>query len=547
MLVELAVRDLGVIESARITFGPGATALTGETGAGKTMVVEALQLICGARADPQRVRTGADEAVVEALFVRPVDDGGDEDELVIRRVVPAEGRSRAYLDGELVPVARLAELTATLVEIHGQHSQQGLLRPSAQRSSLDRFARIDTGELDAARRAVRELGSRLEALGGDAGLREREIVLLRHQVAEIEAVAPGDGEDERLELEEDLLDGAVEHRAAGDAAVSALADDDGAVDLLARVVASLAGRTPYAELSARLASLSVDLGEVASDLRRLAEGIEVDDERLAAVRARRQQLAELRRKHGGSDADVVEFADRARRRLAELESAEERASELEDALAVATAELEAAAAVVGRARRSAAPELAAAVEAILRRLALPACTVEVAVADEPELPGAASHVEVLLAANPGAPPAPLARVASGGELSRVMLALRLVGSGGPGTMVFDEVDAGIGGETANAVAGALRGVADDHQVLVVTHLAQIAAVADAQVVVEKSTDGRRTSTELRPLDRDGRVVELSRMLSGSPDSEAARRHAEELLADREQAAGSTRGRQGAGT
>ena len=547
MLVELAVRDLGVIESARITFGPGATALTGETGAGKTMVVEALQLICGARADPQRVRTGADEAVVEALFVRPVDDGGDEDELVIRRVVPAEGRSRAYLDGELVPVARLAELTATLVEIHGQHSQQGLLRPSAQRSSLDRFARIDTGELDAARRAVRELGSRLEALGGDAGLREREIVLLRHQVAEIEAVAPGDGEDERLELEEDLLDGAVEHRAAGDAAVSALADDDGAVDLLARVVASLAGRTPYAELSARLASLSVDLGEVASDLRRLAEGIEVDDERLAAVRARRQQLAELRRKHGGSDADVVEFADRARRRLAELESAEERAAELEDALTVATAELEAAAAVVGRARRSAAPELAAAVEAILRRLALPACTVEVAVADEPELPGAASHVEVLLAANPGAPPAPLARVASGGELSRVMLALRLVGSGGPGTMVFDEVDAGIGGETANAVAGALRGVADDHQVLVVTHLAQIAAVADAQVVVEKSTDGRRTSTELRPLDRDGRVVELSRMLSGSPDSEAARRHAEELLADREQAAGSTRGRQGAGT
>ncbi len=535
MLVELAVRDLGVIESARITLAPGATALTGETGAGKTMVVEALQLVCGSRADPQRVRPGAAESVVEALFVAPPSAPGEpETEFVVRRVVPVDGRSRAYVDDALVPVGRLAELTEGLVEIHGQHSQQGLLSTGAQRASLDRFGGVDTTVLEECRAEVRRLEADLESLGGDPDARQRELELLRHQVAELDGASPEAGEDERLELEEDLLDGAVEHRAAGDAAITALVDDAGVADRLAQVVASVAGRSPYADLTARLDTLAVELTEVTSDLRRVAESIEVDDARLAAVRERRQLLADLRRRHGvGSTDELVEFAEELRGRLGDLEGLLGRAEALDEELRLARARLADEAGIVGDARREAAPRLAAAVEATLQRLALPSCRVRVQVDDDPALPGAGGRVEVLLAANPGTPPAPLARVASGGELSRVMLALRLVGSGGPATMVFDEVDAGIGGEAANAVAAALSEVADEHQVLLVTHLAQIASVADAQVLVEKTTDGSSTTTGLRPLDRAGRVVELSRMLSGSPDSEVARQHAEELLASRE--------------
>jgi DNA repair protein RecN (Recombination protein N) len=535
MLVELAVRDLGVIESARITLAPGATALTGETGAGKTMVVEALQLVCGSRADPQRVRPGAAESVVEALFVAPPSAPGEpETEFVVRRVVPVDGRSRAYVDDALVPVGRLAELTEGFVEIHGQHSQQGLLSTGAQRAALDRFGGVDTTVLEECRAEVRRLEADLESLGGDPDARQRELELLRHQVAELDGASPEAGEDERLELEEDLLDGAVEHRAAGDAAIAALVDDAGVADRLAQVVASIAGRSPYADLTARLDTLAVELTEVTSDLRRVAESIEVDDARLAAVRERRQLLADLRRRHGvGSTDELVEFAEELRGRLGDLEGLLGRAEALDEELRLARARLADEAGIVGDARREAAPRLAAAVEATLQRLALPSCRVRVQVDDDPALPGAGGRVEVLLAANPGAPPAPLARVASGGELSRVMLALRLVGSGGPATMVFDEVDAGIGGEAANAVAAALSEVADEHQVLLVTHLAQIASVADAQVLVEKTTDGSSTTTGLRPLDRAGRVVELSRMLSGSPDSEVARQHAEELLASRE--------------
>ena len=505
MLVELAVRDLGVIADARVEPGPGATALTGETGAGKTMIVEALELLRGGRADAGRVRTGADRAEVEALFVvRDPDAPQGERELVLRRVVPASGRSRAYVDGHLVPVAQLEALAADLIEIHGQHAQQGLLRPAAQRDALDRHAGVETTGLDRAIARVRELRRRLVELGGDDRSRARELDLLRYQLDEIDAAALAPGEAERLDDEEDLLAGALEHRAAAEAALEILAADGAVGDTLAGAATRLSGRGPFRATS----------------------------ERLAEVRARRQLLVELCRKYGERIEDVLDFAQEARRRLEELERRELEAATIDEDLSAALAEVARESQLVGDARRAAAPGLAAALSERLRTLAMPECVIEIRVEDSAELPGAGDRVTVLLAANPGAPPAPLQRVASGGELSRVMLALRLVSSGGPPTMVFDEVDAGIGGAAATSVAEALVGVASDHQVLVVTHLAQIAAAASTQVAVTKSTDGTETLTTARRLEEAERVVEVSRMLSGSPDSDTARRHAEELLASR---------------
>jgi DNA repair protein RecN (Recombination protein N) len=533
MLVELAVRDLGVIADARVEPGPGATALTGETGAGKTMIVEALELLRGGRADAGRVRTGADRAEVEALFVvRDPDAPQGERELVLRRVVPASGRSRAYVDGHLVPVAQLEALAADLIEIHGQHAQQGLLRPAAQRDALDRHAGVETTGLDRAIARVRELRRRLVELGGDDRSRARELDLLRYQLDEIDAAALAPGEAERLDDEEDLLAGALEHRAAAEAALEILAADGAVGDTLAGAATRLSGRGPFRATSERLASLGIELTDVVGDLREQLDRVEVDDERLAEVRARRQLLVELCRKYGERIEDVLDFAQEARRRLEELERRELEAATIDEDLSAALAEVARESQLVGDARRAAAPGLAAALAERLRTLAMPECVIEIRVEDSAELPGAGDRVTVLLAANPGAPPAPLQRVASGGELSRVMLALRLVSSGGPPTMVFDEVDAGIGGAAATSVAEALVGVASDHQVLVVTHLAQIAAAASTQVVVTKSTDGTETLTTARRLEEAERVVEVSRMLSGSPDSDTARRHAEELLAAR---------------
>ena len=523
MLVELAVRNLGVIPEARIPLVEGLVALTGETGAGKTMIVEALDLRAGGRADPGRVRSGADEAVVEALLDL------DGDEIVVRRVVPSSGRSRAYVNGELSTAAALAELMGQAVEVHGQHGQQALLSSRHQRAALDRFARIDTAPLRAARDRVAELTERLEHLTGDGPSLAREADYLRYQVAEIEQLAPEADEEERLEAEEDLLAGAVGHRDAGAAALGLLADDGAALERLARALGAIRDREPFRAVADRLQAVDVELSDAVVELRSLSESIEPDDERLAAIRSRRHALVQLRRKYGEHLSEVLAFLDTARIRLDELSSVDASAETVRTQLASARADLERLAAEVGLARRAAAPELGAAVGGHLAALALPDARVEVTVADG-ELVGAGDRVEFRLAANPGAPLAGLAKVASGGELSRVMLALRLVLSGGPSTMVFDEVDAGIGGATANAVGAALAGLAVDRQVVVVTHLAQVAAFADQQVQVAKHTDGASTATTVTTLDEDARVVELSRMLSGSPNSTAAREHALELLA-----------------
>lgn len=533
-LVELAVTDLGIIEHARLLFGPAMTALTGETGAGKTLLVGAIDLLLGGRADPAMVRPGAAEAVIEGRFT-----AGDDD-LILTRVVPVEGRSRAYVDGRLATAAALAERAQALVDLHGQHAHQSLLGAATQRGALDRFAQVDHGPLSAARAERRRIADALAALGGDAGARAREADLLRFQLDELAATAiAGPDEDDELAAEADrLADTEALRRAAAE--VAELVGADGAAgDQVASAVSALQGRKAFTAVEARLRAMQAELADLAAEVRHIGEEAVEDPERLAYVRDRRHLLAELRRKYAsastadaparrgaGNLADVLAFEASAGARLAEIESHDERAAHLDAEAETAAADERRAAAAVGAARRAAAPELARAVEAHLHELAMAKARLVVAVGDDD--PG--DDVRFLLAANPGTEPAPLAKVASGGELARTMLGLRLVLSAAPPVLVFDEVDAGIGGQTALAVGRALAALGEDHQVLVVTHLPQVAAFAHQQVHVVKADRDGTTVASVAALDREARVLELARMLSGTPDSERVQGAAEELLA-----------------
>ncbi len=535
MLVELAVRDLGVIEELHLLLGEGMTVLTGETGAGKTLVVDAIELLVGGRADPVMVRAGAREAWVEGRFViAPHDD--EDAEVVLARAIPASGRSRAYVNGRLATIATLAEWGERLVDLHGQHGHQSLLGAAVQRAALDQFGRVDLRPLMEARASLRSIDQQLGALGGDERARAREIDLLRFQVDELGAAAiVGPDEDERLDAEESALADVVAHHAAAATAVAALADEGGATDAVGTAIAALSGRAPFAEHEARLRSLASEAADIASEVRAAGEAITDDPARLEAIRARRQLLHDLRRKYGRTLEEVLSFAEDAGARLAELEQHDRRAAELDAQRAAAEIQAADAAASVARARRAAAPELAAAVQTHLAALAMPRAQIEISVAGADP----ADSVTFELAANPGTSPLPLAKVASGGELARTMLALRLVLTSGPPTLVFDEVDAGIGGEAAVAVGRSLGALGAASQVLVVTHLPQVAAFADAHVRVTKQTGEDHTVARIETLDEAGRVAELSRMLSGQLTSATARQHAEELLATASSERGTT--------
>ena len=526
MLAEVHVRNLGVIDDLTLVLREGMTALTGETGAGKTLLVSAIELLVGERADATLVRPGAEETLVEGRFLvgHPAGDTGTE--TVLARCLPLGGRSRAYVDGRLATVSELSELGRRLVDLHGQHSHQSLLSSRVQRDALDRFAGVDLGPLRAAERRLAQVHEALEALGGDGRSRAREVDLLRYQLAELDTAALEDPDEEvALEAEEEALADASAHREAAATAYSWLVGDGAGADGIRRAEASLAGRRPFAELARRLEGMAAEVDDAAAEIRLTGEAIAEDPERLEEVRARRRLLRELRRKYGERLSDVLAFQAASRARLGELESYDAHAAELERAAREAEAERMRAAAAVGAVRRAAAPALATAVEANLGDLALPGARFEVEVdGDEGD------KVQFLLAPNRGEHALPLARAASGGELARAMLALRLVLTEAPPTLVFDEVDAGVGGHAALAVGRSLAALGARHQVLVVTHLPQVAAFADHQVVVAKHERDGRTVAVADEVSGTERVVELSRMLSGQPASLTARDHAEELLA-----------------
>jgi len=525
VLTELHIRNLGVIDSVTLQFGGGFTAFTGETGAGKTMIIEAINLLVGCRAEAGMVRHGCDEARVDGRFIDP--SAGDE--VILSRVIPSDGRSRAYIDGAPATVGALAEVGARLVDLHGQHAHQSLLGERAQRAALDAFGNVDLSAVTASKDELSQIEAALAALGGDEQSRNREIDLLRFQVREIDqARIDSADEDERLRREEDTLGDVTANREAL-AAVHALLGDEGAAgDLVGQALAAVAARPVAEAVAQRLSALVAEVRDLATEARSLAEGLEDDPQRLAEIGERRRLLRDLCRKYGPDIADVVRFGAEAVARLAELESHGETVAVLAARRSAAQRALAAAHKEVAGARRKAAPKLAKAVETRLRDLALPDAEIRIEVPESASDP-AGDGVCFLIAANPGNPPAPLAKVASGGELARVMLALRLVLTQAPPTLVFDEVDAGIGGTAAVAVGEALRDVSRHHQVFVVTHLAQVAARANVQVGIAKTVRQKETFVRAGVLDGDDRVEEVARMLSGGQAKASALQTARDML------------------
>ena len=567
MLEEVRITGLGVIDDVVLEPAPGLTVVTGETGAGKTMVVTGLGLLFGGRGDPARVRPGADRATVEGrLRIDPgghvadqvseaggeLDDGGQS--LVVSRSVSAEGRSRAYAGGRAVPVSLLTYLADELVAVHGQADQQQLLKPGRQRAALDRYAgdklAAVLAEYQRAFHRHREVSDRLTELTARARERDQEAAELRAGLGEIARLEPAEDEDVDLLAEEERLAHADALHAAATAAHQALVGDPSAggyegadaAALLTGTRQALDGvsehDTALAGLAGRLAEVQYVVADVAVELASYAQSVEADPARLAVVQERRSDLGRLIRMFGSrSDgtadlAAVLDWAQEASGRLAELDGADD----LVSALAAEEAELAAQAgdlaARLTELRGQAADRFAAAVTAELTALAMPHARLTVAItpASEPG-PYGRDEVEIRLAAHPGAPELPLHKGASGGELSRVMLAIEVVFAGADPvpTFVFDEVDAGVGGRAAVEVGRRLARLARLAQVIVVTHLPQVAAFADTHLVVEKADDGSVTRSGVIHLDRGSRVRELSRMLAGLEDSELGQAHAEELL------------------
>ncbi|MEA2254337.1 MAG: repair protein RecN [Solirubrobacteraceae bacterium] len=548
MLLELRVENLLLIERAELRLAPGLNVLTGETGAGKTVLAHALDLLLGGRARAGIVRPGAAEAYVEGVFELPAALRGelgerlpaDADEVVLARRVSAEGRTRAYLCGRSAPVGFLREVAAALLSFYGQHEHRKLMLASAQLEILDGFcgpAQLERRAAFAATHArARELEAALAELRERAGSRERELDLLAFELAEIDAAEPSEAEEAELLAARGRLRHLEALGAAALGAAQAVAPEDGAgvttllaagaggLDGVAGVDAALDG------LAERWRSLAYEADDLAGELLRYAEGLEAEPGALEAAEERLAVLDRLKRKHGGTIAEVLAHADRCRARRDELAGAEVALDRAGAELEAARAELAAGAAELRRARARAAPRLADAVRARLAELAMEGATFEIALEEREPGPSGADAVEFLIAPNPGVPAAALREAASGGELSRVMLALMGVASdGSEATLVFDEVDAGIGGHTARAVGGELRALAEGRQVLCITHLPQIASLAARHFSIEKDMAAEPARTTVRELGSSEVVAELVRMLGADADDVAARRHAKELL------------------
>jgi DNA repair protein RecN (Recombination protein N) len=542
VLRELHISGLGVIADLELELAPGLNVLTGETGAGKTMVTVGLLLALGERGSASLVREDAPAARVQARF-DAIDGAGDwaeDGELILARSIARDGRSTARIGGQLATASALAELGGGLVEHHGQGQSQRLLAPAVQTGFLDRYAGdahvVALGAYREAYERLRRVAAELENLREAARGRERELDLLAYQVREIEAVSPREGETEELVAEEGRLAHVERLMEQASAAEHALTGEGGITDAAASLASLLEGSAdldPSAgEVAERARGLAAEISELARDVRGYGEALLPDPERLETVRARLADLKQLQRKYGPTDADVAAFLTEASERLTTLAGADDRIAELESELADASAAAADRAATVSAGRSRAAPSLRAAVQSELEELGMPGAVFEITlVALEDPGPAGAERAELWFSASPGQPSRPLAKAASGGELSRVMLACRsvLADLDEVGTLVFDEVDAGIGGQAGLAVGRRLGRLAAGRQVLVVTHLPQIACFADRHLRVTKDAG---TASVVR-LEGPARAEELSRMLAGLAGSESAVTHAEELLAEAE--------------
>lgn len=558
MISDITISNLGVISEARLPLGPGLTVVTGETGAGKTMVVTALGLLLGDRADSGRVRQGSSATWVEGRFVLTsdspvrarVEEVGaviEDDELVVAREVQSEGRSRAVVGGRTTPVSTLSDIAAHLVVIHGQSDQIRLKSESAQREALDRFAgaplQETLREYQAAFAHYRDVDRRLVDLQRDTDGRAAEAQELRQAMADIDAVAPEPGENVALGETIERLSNSEDLRAAAAFAKNALAAESGAVDsqdvqmLIDQALKSLdrvVGFDPALEgIRATLAEASYQVAEVTTSLAGYLAGLEGDGGlNLEASHERLATINQLIRRYGPTLDDVLTLSRTGSDRLLELDRDGDTLEELTSEAAISLQRAGELATGLTEKRHAAASRLAQAVTAELSALAMPNASLHVAVSDGGSLTThGRDHVALLLAPHPGADAVALGKGASGGELSRVMLALEVViaGSDPVPTFVFDEVDAGVGGASALEIGRRLDVLAQSSQVIVVTHLAQVAAFANNHLRVVKDTDGQVTTSSVVVLEGEERVSELARMLGGMADSQTALSHARELI------------------
>jgi DNA repair protein RecN (Recombination protein N) len=558
MLRHLRATNFAILSDVELELGAGMNVLTGETGAGKSLIVEAVNLMRGGRASADIPRAGADEAVVEAVVEVPDDLRARvagvleraglpvDEQVLVRRVIQKGGRSRCYVNGALTTAARLAELGALLIDLSSQHQHQGLVDPARHLEILDAFATSDAAAMAAAWSELRRWSEAEAALGGDERERAARLDYVRFQLDELDAAALRDGEDRELELERARLAAVDQLQGAARSAEELLYGDDGGRDRVAAAVRELdrAARVDpaLAAIAARLRELDALIDDIARELRAYGDRLEGDPERLAAVDDRLALIRRLARKHGG---DALGKAAELRVELASLEGRDARLAEAQAARASAEAAAIAAAAVLTKQRAKAARALEKQVNAALGELGMAAARLSVAIeprSDGPACrsesgtlhlgPTGADRIELVLASNKGEDCRPLAKIASGGELSRIMLAMKLVlrRADEVATYVFDEVDAGIGGQAAQVVGEQIRAVADQRQVLCVTHLPQIAAYADHHFHVEKTEVGGRTETHVRRLAGAARKDELARMLGGHATARA-KAHAAELLAE----------------
>lgn len=567
MIEELRIRGVGVIEEATLPLGPGLTVLTGETGAGKTMVLSGIGLLLGRRADPALVRTGMDRALVEGivsvsredLLAKWEDLGIEDGQLIIGRSITAEGRSRAFLGGRSVPVATLAEVTAELVAVHGQSDQQRLTQPARQSDLLDTFA---GAEVLALRDEFTAAYDRLSAISREiadlrAGGRERELEMetLARALAEIDAAQIVAGEENELDVNRARLANVSSLRdavAEAQACLGGTDSIDGAdvlalLDTAAKAIERVRDvDVTTAPIAERLRQATREVIDILADLGHYEGALDGDPNLLASLEERRSVLRGLMKRYGATTEEILEWAESARSRVTGWSSLEDRLPQLEADAAEVVQKMLGVARTLTAARQEAARRLEQLVSAELSGLAMAGASIEVRVepraADAPNpLPrdlsgtgygrGGCDLVSMWLTAHAGAPARPLGAGASGGELSRIMLALEvaIAGSEPAGTLVFDEVDAGVGGRAAVEVGRRLARLARTTQVLVVTHLPQVAAFADRHLVVEKAATGKVTATTVRVVEGDERRREIARMLAGLEDSEAATTHAEELL------------------
>ena len=553
MLRFLSIRRLAVIDAVQVEFGPGLNVLTGETGAGKSILVEAVGLLLGGRASGDLVRAGEESAAIEAIF----ESGGEE--LLVRREVTAQSRSRAFVNGELSTAGALRDLSARLIELHGQHEHHTLLDPATHLVVLDAFGALDplTAPVQEAFGAMRTAAEELARVERAEGNREARQELAAFQLAEITRAAPTAGEDEQLSTTRQVLASAERVERLCRESYGSLYDSDDAILVqlggVWRRVVELAAIDPQFQpyLDAR-DSIKSQLEELAVGLRRYAEQIEASPARLQQVEERLSLLDRLKRKYGPTLSDVVATRDRLRSELDDLERNDERRVELRRHYEQARSRYVAASEVLSAARRRVAADFARQLERLLSELAMERTRFEVRFADEPRAEPAwaadgVDSAEFFICPNPGEELRPLARIASGGELSRIMLAIKTLtatsrhgfsdadsrapGAAAPG-LIFDEVDAGIGGRVADVVGRRLHALGSAFQVLCITHLPQIAAYADTHFAIDKRVDAGRTRTEITRLDQSGRIEELARMLGGEDVTDGLRASAREMLAGR---------------